>query len=52
MSQTASSINYRLGSLYSVITAFLYATQEAQMRTSSSQSSATRLTAERFIISQ
>ena len=28
MSQTASSINYRLGSLYSVITAFLYATQE------------------------
>ena len=25
MSQTASSINYRLGSLYSVITAFLYA---------------------------
>ncbi len=28
MSQNASSINYRLGSLYSVITAFLYATQE------------------------
>src|ERR1700757_4375696 len=28
MSQTASSINYHLGSLYSVITAFLYATQE------------------------
>jgi drug/metabolite transporter (DMT)-like permease len=28
MAQTASSINYRLGSLYSVITAFLYATQE------------------------
>src|SRR5271155_1326090 len=28
MSQTTSSINYRLGSLYSVITAFLYATQE------------------------
>jgi drug/metabolite transporter (DMT)-like permease len=28
MSETASSINYRLGSLYSVITAFLYATQE------------------------
>src|SRR6202161_2201223 len=28
MSQTASSINYRLGSLYSLITAFLYATQE------------------------
>ena len=28
MSQTASSVNYRLGSLYSVITAFLYATQE------------------------
>jgi hypothetical protein len=28
MSQTASSINYRLGSLYSVITAFLYATKE------------------------
>jgi hypothetical protein len=28
MSKTASSINYRLGSLYSVITAFLYATQE------------------------
>src|SRR3984957_4039415 len=28
MSQSASSINYRLGSLYSVITAFLYATQE------------------------
>jgi drug/metabolite transporter (DMT)-like permease len=28
MSETASSINYRLGSLYSVVTAFLYATQE------------------------
>ena len=28
MSQDASSINYRLGSLYSVVTAFLYATQE------------------------
>ena len=28
MSQNATSINYRLGSLYSVITAFLYATQE------------------------
>ena len=28
MSQSASPINYRLGSLYSVITAFLYATQE------------------------
>ncbi len=28
MPQSASSINYRLGSLYSVITAFLYATQE------------------------
>src|ERR1700678_722825 len=28
MSQNGSSINYRLGSLYSVITAFLYATQE------------------------
>jgi len=28
MPQTVSSINYRLGSLYSVITAFLYATQE------------------------
>jgi drug/metabolite transporter (DMT)-like permease len=28
MSQTTSSINYRLGSLYSVITACLYATQE------------------------
>src|ERR1700751_4146477 len=28
MSQNASSIDYRLGSLYSVITAFLYATQE------------------------
>ena len=28
MSQSATSINYRLGSLYSVITAFLYATQE------------------------
>src|SRR3984885_1100152 len=28
MSQNAPSINYRLGSLYSVITAFLYATQE------------------------
>src|SRR3984893_11154541 len=28
MAQTASSINYRLGSLYSVVTAFLYATQE------------------------
>ena len=28
MRQSASSINYQLGSLYSVITAFLYATQE------------------------
>jgi drug/metabolite transporter (DMT)-like permease len=28
MPQSASSINYRLGSLYSVATAFLYATQE------------------------
>ena len=28
MSQNRSSINYHLGSLYSVITAFLYATQE------------------------
>ena len=28
MELSASSINYRLGSLYSVITAFLYATQE------------------------
>jgi drug/metabolite transporter (DMT)-like permease len=28
VSQSASPINYRLGSLYSVITAFLYATQE------------------------
>jgi drug/metabolite transporter (DMT)-like permease len=28
MSQNGSSIDYRLGSLYSVITAFLYATQE------------------------
>ncbi|MBV8472135.1 MAG: hypothetical protein JO234_01860, partial [Hyphomicrobiales bacterium] len=28
MPKSASSINYRLGSLYSVITAFLYATQE------------------------
>ena len=28
MPQSTSSINYRLGSLYSVITAFLYATQE------------------------
>lgn len=28
MPQSASTINYRLGSLYSVITAFLYATQE------------------------
>src|SRR6516225_9390763 len=28
MPQSAFSINYRLGSLYSVITAFLYATQE------------------------
>ena len=28
MPQSASSINYRLGSLYSLITAFLYATQE------------------------
>src|SRR6516162_7882762 len=28
MPQSALSINYRLGSLYSVITAFLYATQE------------------------
>jgi hypothetical protein len=28
MPQSASSINYQLGSLYSVITAFLYATQE------------------------
>ena len=28
MPQSASSINYRLGSLYSVITAFLYAMQE------------------------
>jgi hypothetical protein len=28
MSQAASAINYRLGSLYSVVTAFLYATQE------------------------
>jgi hypothetical protein len=28
MSQNASSIDYRLGSVYSVITAFLYATQE------------------------
>jgi drug/metabolite transporter (DMT)-like permease len=28
MPQSASSINYRLGSLYSVVTAFLYATQE------------------------
>src|SRR5271156_2513298 len=28
MSQNATSINYRLGSLYSVVTAFLYATQE------------------------
>ena len=28
MPQSASPINYRLGSLYSVITAFLYATQE------------------------
>ena len=28
MPQSVSSINYRLGSLYSLITAFLYATQE------------------------
>jgi drug/metabolite transporter (DMT)-like permease len=28
MSQSAPTINYRLGSLYSIITAFLYATQE------------------------
>jgi hypothetical protein len=28
MRQSSSSINYQLGSLYSVITAFLYATQE------------------------
>ena len=28
MSQEASSINYRLGSLYSLITAVFYATQE------------------------
>jgi hypothetical protein len=28
MPQSASSINYRLGSLYSPVTAFLYATQE------------------------
>src|ERR1700733_4299132 len=28
MSQDASSINYRMGSVYSVVTAFLYATRE------------------------